>query len=155
MIIGNIALVQVQATVAAFTVSLFAIGVGQGMEKAFNFNNAMVVVASAMFTATSSCFVLDFFLIAMVLTSIKLKMNPDNLATPLAASIGDVVSITVFSFIASLLYKYHGECPQILSLESIAYNGNFLTLHRNPFMDHFSRGHYLFHPLTHMDFNRT
>lgn len=58
MIIGNIALVQVQATVAAFTVSLFAIGVGQGMEQQFNFNNAMVVVASAMFTATSSCFVL-------------------------------------------------------------------------------------------------
>ena len=58
MIIGNIALVQVQATVAAFTVSLFAIGVGQGMEKSFDFQNAMVVIASAMFTATSSCFVL-------------------------------------------------------------------------------------------------
>lgn len=124
MIVGNIALVQVQATVAAFTVALFAIIVGQVMNQSFNFSHAMVVISSAMFTATSSCFVLgkcdffelccyiwalslDFFLIAMVLTSIRLKMNPDNLATPLAASIGDVVSISVFSFIASLLYKHH------------------------------------------------
>jgi len=77
------------------------------LNQTFDSRHAMVVIASAMFTATSSCFVLDFFLIAMVLTSIRLKMNPDNLATPLAASIGDVVSISVFSFIASLLYKHH------------------------------------------------
>lgn len=51
----------------------------------------------------------DFFLIAMVLLSMKFKMNPDNLATPLAASIGDIVSISVFSFIASFLYRHHGE----------------------------------------------
>uniref|UniRef100_A0A336K5J5 CSON009356 protein n=1 Tax=Culicoides sonorensis TaxID=179676 RepID=A0A336K5J5_CULSO len=107
MIIGNIALVQIQATVAAFIVSIFAIGVGQAMNGAFDFRHACVVTAAAMFTATSSCFVLDFFLIAMVLASIKLKMNPDNLATPLAASIGDVVSISVFSFIASFLYRNH------------------------------------------------
>lgn len=35
-------------------------------------------------------------------------MNPDNLATPLAASIGDVVSLSVLSFIASLLYENLG-----------------------------------------------
>lgn len=51
----------------------------------------------------------DFFLIAMVLLSMKFKMNPDNLATPLAASIGDIVSISVFSFIASFLYRHHGK----------------------------------------------
>lgn len=35
-------------------------------------------------------------------------MNPDNLATPLAASIGDVVSISLLSFIASLLFENLG-----------------------------------------------
>lgn len=33
-------------------------------------------------------------------------MNPDNLATPLAASIGDVVAISLLSFIASLLFQH-------------------------------------------------
>lgn len=51
----------------------------------------------------------DFVLVAVILLSNKLKMNPDNLATPLAASIGDVVSISLLSFIASLLFEHLGE----------------------------------------------
>ncbi|XP_058444664.1 solute carrier family 41 member 1 isoform X1 [Malaya genurostris] len=105
MVIGNIALVQVQATVAAFIVSIFAISVGAAMNGSFLFDHAMLLTASSMFTATSSCFVLDFVLVAVILLSNKLKMNPDNLATPLAASIGDVVSISLLSFIASLLFE--------------------------------------------------
>ncbi|XP_058816250.1 solute carrier family 41 member 1 isoform X2 [Topomyia yanbarensis] len=104
MVVGNIALVQVQATVAAFIVSIFAISVGAAMNGSFLFDHAMLLTASSMFTATSSCFVLDFVLVAVILLSNKLKMNPDNLATPLAASIGDVVSISLLSFIASLLF---------------------------------------------------
>lgn len=106
MIVGNIALVQVQATVAAFIVSLFAMGVGAAMNGRFLFDHAMLLTASSMFTATSSCFVLDFVLVAVILLSNKFKMNPDNLATPLAASIGDVVSISLLSFIASLLFEH-------------------------------------------------
>lgn len=62
MIIGNIALVQVQAIVAAFLVSLFAIGVGAALNQTFEFDHAVLLTASAMFTATSSCFVLGEFL---------------------------------------------------------------------------------------------
>ncbi|XP_053686374.1 solute carrier family 41 member 1 isoform X2 [Sabethes cyaneus] len=108
MVVGNIALVQVQATVAAFIVSIFAIGVGAAINGNFLFDHAMLLTASSMFTATSSCFVLDFVLVAVILLSNKLKMNPDNLATPLAASIGDVVSISLLSFIASLLFENLG-----------------------------------------------
>ncbi|XP_037937755.1 solute carrier family 41 member 1 isoform X1 [Teleopsis dalmanni] len=104
MIVGNIALVQVQSIVASFLVAMFAISVGAAMERAFHFEHVMLLTASAMFTATSSCFVLDFVLVAVILLSQKFKLNPDNLATPLAASIGDVVSISLLSFIASLLF---------------------------------------------------
>ncbi|XP_022214022.2 solute carrier family 41 member 3 isoform X2 [Drosophila obscura] len=105
MIVGNIALVQVQATVASFLVAMFAVSVGAAMTGEFYFENVMLLTASAMFTATSSCFVLDFVLVAVILFSQKYHLNPDNLATPLAASIGDVVSISLLSFIASLLYE--------------------------------------------------
>lgn len=53
-------------------------------------------------------FCTDFVLVAVILTSHKFKMNPDNLATPLAASIGDVVSLSILSFIASLLFENMG-----------------------------------------------
>lgn len=51
----------------------------------------------------------DFVLVAVILVSHKINMNPDNLATPLAASIGDVVSLSILSFIASLLYENLGK----------------------------------------------
>ncbi|XP_011179951.1 solute carrier family 41 member 1 isoform X1 [Zeugodacus cucurbitae] len=106
MIVGNIALVQVQATVASFLVAMFAIVVGAAMDGTFFFEHVMLLIASAMFTATSSCFVLDFVLVAVILLSEKFHLNPDNLATPLAASIGDVVSISILSFIASILFDH-------------------------------------------------
>lgn len=62
MVIGNIALVQVQAIVASFIVSLFAIAVGAVMNGFMEFDHAMLLVASAMFTATSSCFVLGNYI---------------------------------------------------------------------------------------------
>lgn len=43
-------------------------------------------------------------MIAVIMLSHRCKMNPDNLATPLAASIGDVVSISVLSAIASSFF---------------------------------------------------
>lgn len=148
MVIGNIALVQVQATVAAFIVAVFAICVGGAMKKEFIFSHAMLLISSSMFTATLSCFVLgmhqvliktmcfslvwrkliliviyldfpffflvvvaciDFVLVAVILLSHRFHMNPDNLATPLAASIGDVVSLSVLSFIASTIFEHLGK----------------------------------------------
>lgn len=51
--------------------------------------------------------ILDFILVGMIFLTQKLKLNPDNLATPLAASIGDVVSLIVLSTFAGLLYSIH------------------------------------------------
>ncbi|XP_012227264.1 solute carrier family 41 member 3-like [Linepithema humile] len=104
MIIGNIALVQIQAIVAAICLSLFGMGVGTLNGNRFVWDDALLLAVSCICTATSSCFILDFVMIAVIMLSYRYKMNPDNLATPLAASIGDVVSISLLSFIAS---KFH------------------------------------------------
>ncbi|XP_032670098.1 solute carrier family 41 member 1 isoform X2 [Odontomachus brunneus] len=106
MIIGNIALVQIQAIVAAICVALFAMTVGAitDANNTFVWNHAVLLATSSVSTATSSCFILDFLLIAVIMLSYRCKLNPDNLATPLAASFGDVVSISVLSGISSQLY---------------------------------------------------
>lgn len=146
MIVGNIALVQVQAIVASFIVAVFAMTVGGIMNGTFEWSHAVLLVAASMFTATSSCFVLgktdfptppslrlifalfsmhlifhlfyaDFVLVAVILLSHRYRLNPDNCATPLAASIGDVVSLSVLSFIASTLFDNLGMFYSITSLE--------------------------------------
>ncbi|OXU23106.1 hypothetical protein TSAR_014010 [Trichomalopsis sarcophagae] len=105
MIIGNLALVQVQAIVAATLVAVFATAVGAIMDGKFSWEHSLLMMASSICTATSSCFILDFAMIAVIMGAHRSRMNPDNLATPLAASIGDIVSISVLSAIASALYK--------------------------------------------------
>ncbi|XP_012541073.1 solute carrier family 41 member 3 isoform X1 [Monomorium pharaonis] len=105
MIVGNIALVQIQAIVAAVCLSLFGMGVGQLNGNDFKWQHALLLAVSCMCTATSSCFILDFVMIAVIMLSHRYKMNPDNVATPLAASIGDVVSISILSTIATEFYN--------------------------------------------------
>ncbi|XP_066593920.1 solute carrier family 41 member 3-like [Prorops nasuta] len=104
MVIGNLALVQIQATVAAILVAIFAMTIGAISNGSFEWKYAMLLISASVCTATSSCFILDFVMIAVIMISHRCKMNPDNLATPLAASVGDVVSTSVLSAVASQLF---------------------------------------------------
>lgn len=51
----------------------------------------------------------DLVLVSVIIISHKIKLNPDNMATPMAASIGDVVSLIVLSLWAQFLYSIHGK----------------------------------------------
>uniref|UniRef100_A0A6M2DYY1 Putative divalent cation transporter n=1 Tax=Xenopsylla cheopis TaxID=163159 RepID=A0A6M2DYY1_XENCH len=116
MIIGNVALVQVQAIVASLIVAVFAMTVGSLMRGEFKKEHALMLCTSSVITATTSCFVLDFVLIGVILLSRQFHMNPDNVATPLAASIGDVVSISVLSAVSAWLFQYHDTDRWLLGL---------------------------------------
>ncbi|KAH1023154.1 hypothetical protein HUJ04_012412 [Dendroctonus ponderosae] len=116
MILGNIGLVQVQAIVASCIVSLFAIIASVISHGSSEWSFAFLLAASSILTATLSCFTLDFILISVIFLSHKIKLNPDNLATPLAASIGDVVSLLVLSSWAKLLYSIRGWTPVLSAL---------------------------------------
>lgn len=107
MIVGNIGLVQVQAIVASCIVSVFAISTSAILNGHFQWSHAYLVAASSVLTATLSCFTLDFLLISVIFISHRIKLNPDNLATPMAASIGDVVSLLVLSTWARMFYVIH------------------------------------------------
>ncbi|XP_043680822.1 solute carrier family 41 member 3 isoform X2 [Vespula pensylvanica] len=131
MIIGNVALVQIQAIVAAILVAIFAIIVGAIQDSVhrnegsavipFEWNYALLLATSSICTATSSCFILDLVMIAVIMISHRCKMNPDNLATPLAASVGDVVSISVLSAIASAFFLKLQEQIWVLYVVLISY----------------------------------
>lgn len=67
MIFGNIAIVQVQATVASLIISMFALSVGLLLVGPITLSHALLLTASAMFTATTSCFVLGKSLQSLVI----------------------------------------------------------------------------------------
>lgn len=70
----------------------------------------------------------DFVLVAVILLSNKYKVNPDNLATPLAASIGDVVSITMLSFITTMLFTNLGELSSAFGVTFETNCGIFVSI---------------------------
>uniref|UniRef100_A0A182UYQ8 SLC41A/MgtE integral membrane domain-containing protein n=1 Tax=Anopheles merus TaxID=30066 RepID=A0A182UYQ8_ANOME len=138
MVLGNIALVQVQATVASFIVSMFAVSVGAIINGTIIFDHVMLLTASAMFTATSSCFVLADYIhmsrstigapfvlsylfvstlqimlllyIAHIIIHLmwKWKIDPDNSAIPYLTALGDLFGSS-FLMLAFLFLRSIGH----------------------------------------------
>ncbi|CAL1297109.1 unnamed protein product [Larinioides sclopetarius] len=104
MTYGNMALVQCQATIVAFVASIFAIVVDVVQENNFDVHHALLLCASSLITAVIASLVLGFITIGVVLSSRKLHINPDNVATPIAASLGDVTTLGLLASISSGLY---------------------------------------------------
>lgn len=49
-------------------------------------------------------------MVVVVLLSRYFKINPDNVATPIAASLGDLVTLTLLAWVSNLLFQAIGEC---------------------------------------------
>ncbi|XP_070095443.1 solute carrier family 41 member 3-like [Equus caballus] len=45
-------------------------------------------------------------MVCIVIGARKLGINPDNIATPLAASLGDLVTLSILAFVSSFFYKH-------------------------------------------------
>lgn len=48
-------------------------------------------------------------MIGVIIGSRKVGINPDNVATPIAASLGDLITLSLLAGVSSTLYQYRGE----------------------------------------------
>eukprot|EP00918_Siedleckia_nematoides_P055226 GHVU01120461.1.p1 GENE.GHVU01120461.1~~GHVU01120461.1.p1 ORF type:complete len:524 (+),score=27.86 GHVU01120461.1:192-1574(+) len=113
MIGGNIALTQAQAIVVGFLASVAAMVFGWIPQGKFNLHHGLLLAASSMATAAVASFILGSVMVAVILLSRRCRINPDNVATPIAASLGDLITLTLLSGFASLLYKSIDTQPWI------------------------------------------
>ncbi|XP_023241903.1 solute carrier family 41 member 1-like [Centruroides sculpturatus] len=116
---GNLALVQCQATVVGFLASLFAILVDYIEEGTFSINHAFLICASSLLTASIASFLLGCVTIGVVIISRKCLINPDNVAAPVAASLGDVVTLTLLSVCSQSLYSLDDNIKQWIQIPII------------------------------------
>uniref|UniRef100_A0A6M2DYK1 Putative divalent cation transporter n=1 Tax=Xenopsylla cheopis TaxID=163159 RepID=A0A6M2DYK1_XENCH len=113
MIAGNLSLIQCQAIVVGFLASLAAVAMGWVPEGHLNYKHAFLLCASSILTASSASFMLGLIMVAVIVLSRRLNINPDNVATPIAASLGDLTTLALLSWLSSFLYRSIENFPYI------------------------------------------
>ncbi|XP_044532077.1 solute carrier family 41 member 3 [Gracilinanus agilis] len=106
MILGNLALVQVQATVVGLLAALVALVLEFISGQKVELSHIGVLCASSVVTAFVAAFFLGVTMIGVILTARKMGINPDNIATPIAAMLGDVIALSILAVTSSVFYKY-------------------------------------------------
>merc|ERR1719445_1103002 len=106
MILGNLVLVQCQGIVVGFLASVVGMMMDWIPEGKFNIEHALLLCASAMVTASIASLVLGLVMVLVILLARRFKCDPDNVATPIAASLGDVTTLGLLAWISNLLYEH-------------------------------------------------
>ena len=105
MILGNLVLVQCQGIVVGFLASIVGMMMDWIPEGKFNLDHALLLCASAMVTASLASLVLGLVMVAVIVLASRFNCDPDNVATPIAASLGDVTTLGLLAWISNLLYN--------------------------------------------------
>ncbi|KAG0178385.1 hypothetical protein DFQ29_003531 [Apophysomyces sp. BC1021] len=102
---GNLALIQVQALIAGSIAGIFSfvLGIIQHPSAPTTVSESILVITSSMISAAVSSFVLGVFMCVLIIFSRMYRIDPDNIACPMAASLGDVVTLGVLAGCAQLL----------------------------------------------------
>lgn len=96
--------IKVQAFVVALLASALAIIFARIGEEPLPLWNGAVLVSAALSTASTASALLGAMVCAVVYAAHHYGINPDNIAAPLAASIGDVTTLVLLACYAETLH---------------------------------------------------
>ncbi|KAM0754028.1 hypothetical protein T439DRAFT_285754 [Meredithblackwellia eburnea MCA 4105] len=138
LIFGNLALLQVQALLVSLISGLLAFGLGMlsrnGVHHALQhpihnpstadnaaaggtlvtdalrggYFEALLVLCVSMLAASLSSAILGSFMCSMIVLCRRFKINPDNIATPMASALGDLLTLIILGFLSSFFAKLMG-----------------------------------------------
>ena len=105
MAMANLALLQVQGIVVGWLAACLAMGMAWlASPGKFALAKVLVLATSSVVTASLASATLGLVMVLVISASRKLNVNPDNVATPIAAALGDLVTLGLLSFVASNLH---------------------------------------------------
>lgn len=116
LITGNLALILCQATVVGFLASVAAVIFGWVPTGVINLKHALLLCASSVVTAFGASFILGLVMVGVIMISRHFNINPDNVATPIAASLGDLTTLACLSWLASIFYHTMDTYPWLTTV---------------------------------------
>uniref|UniRef100_A0A8V5HIK8 Solute carrier family 41 member n=1 Tax=Melopsittacus undulatus TaxID=13146 RepID=A0A8V5HIK8_MELUD len=105
---------QLQATVVGLLAALAAVILEAISKGSVDLSHAAVLCASSVLTAFLAALCLGLLMIGVITGARKAGINPDNVATPLAASLGDLITLWVLSAFSSLFFEYMTWLPPLV-----------------------------------------
>ncbi|CAB3406156.1 unnamed protein product [Caenorhabditis bovis] len=99
---SNMALIQCQAIVVSSLAVVPVLLIG---EQPISFADTLCLLLSAVATASLASFVLSVLMVVVVIAARKYKLNPDNISTPVAASLGDVSTLYILLTVGTLIVQ--------------------------------------------------
>ncbi|KAM7414219.1 hypothetical protein PAMA_019170 [Pampus argenteus] len=116
LIIGNLALKQLQATVLGLLASLMATLLGWMAEGKMPFNHIVLLCTTSVSTAFVASLLQGIIMVGVIIGSKRMGINPDNVATPIAASFGDLITLALLAGFSQWFYSFIELYPFVLYL---------------------------------------
>jgi cation transporter-like permease len=94
LISGNLALVQCQSSTVGFLAPLIALAISYinpDEDDILTFHEAILLMAASVITANIANLILSLVMFVVIFVCRQMDINPDNVATPIAASLGTLV----------------------------------------------------------------
>lgn len=108
--IANIALNQILSTTIGILASALAIIIHAFLSyRMFELDDALLVMVTGVLTCSIASVFLDIIMIFVIYGAQVYKIDPDDVATPIAASLGDITSLSLYAFLAKALYDANAK----------------------------------------------
>ncbi|XP_062848632.1 solute carrier family 41 member 2 isoform X2 [Trichomycterus rosablanca] len=121
LIVGNLALKQVQATVLGFLAALAASVFGWVLDKKLTMNHTVMLCCSSVVTAFMASLLQGIIMVGVIVGSKRTGINPDNIAAPIAASFGDLITLGLLAVISQGFFKYNESQPLVIYTVCISF----------------------------------
>ncbi|KAK1888180.1 Solute carrier family 41 member 2 [Dissostichus eleginoides] len=116
LIMGNLALKQLQATVLGLLASLMATVLGWMAEGQMPLHHIMLLCSASVSTTFFASLLQGIIMVGVILGSMRMGINPDNVATPMAASFGDLITLALLACFSQWFFSLIELYPYVLYL---------------------------------------